>query len=76
MGRPYFAPPGVPPERIAILRHAFDEMEKDPEFRADAAKNGLGADGISGEAVEALVHQVYATPKDVVERAAEAAKGR
>ncbi len=76
MGRPYFAPPDVPPERIAILRRAFDEMEKDPEFVADASKSGLGADGITGEAVETLVRQVYATPKSVVEKAAEAAKGK
>lgn len=76
MGRPYFAPPDVPPERLTILRRAFDAMEKDPDFLADAAKTGLGAEGISGEDVEALVHQVYATPKPVVVQAAEAAKGR
>jgi len=75
MGRPYFAPPGVPAERVEILRRAFDAMEQDPAFRADAEKTGLGADGISGEAVEALVKQVYATPKAVVAKAAEAAKG-
>jgi tripartite-type tricarboxylate transporter receptor subunit TctC len=76
MGRPYFAPPDVPPERLAILRRAFDAMEKDPEFIADAEKSGLGADGIGGEDVEALVRQVYATPKNVVAKAAEAAKGK
>jgi hypothetical protein len=75
MGRPYFAPPGVPVERVEILRRAFDAMEQDPAFRADAEKTGLGADGISGEAVEALVKQVYATPKSVVAKAATAAKG-
>jgi tripartite-type tricarboxylate transporter receptor subunit TctC len=75
MGRPYFAPPGVPVERVEILRRAFDAMEQDPAFRADAEKTGLGADGISGEAVEALVKQVYATPKAVVAKAATAAKG-
>ena len=75
MGRPYFAPPGVPVERVEILRRAFDAMVQDPAFRADAEKTGLGADGISGEAVEALVKQVYATPKAVVAKAATAAKG-
>ncbi len=59
-----------------MLRSAFDEMEKDPEFIADAAKSGLGTDCISGEAVDALVRRVYATPRDVVEKAAEAAKGK
>jgi tripartite-type tricarboxylate transporter receptor subunit TctC len=76
MGRPFYGPPDVPAERLNILRRAFDAMEKDPAFRADAERTGLGADGISGEEVEALVKQVYATPKDVVVRAAQAAKGK
>jgi tripartite-type tricarboxylate transporter receptor subunit TctC len=76
MGRPFFAPPGVPAARVAILRRAFDAMGKDPAFLADAARSGLGADGITGEEVEALVKQVYATPKAVVEKAALAAKSR
>ena len=76
MGRPYFAPPGVPPERVAALRRAFDEMAKDPDYVADAERSGLGAAAITGEAVEALVRQVYATPKDVVEKAAQASRGR
>jgi hypothetical protein len=76
MGRPFFAPPEVAPERLAILRRAFETMERDPDFRADADKSGLGADGIGGEAVEALVRQVYATPKSVVDNAAEASRGK
>jgi tripartite-type tricarboxylate transporter receptor subunit TctC len=76
MGRPFFAPPAVAPERVAVLRRAFDDMEKDPAFLADAEASGLGADGISGAAVETLVRQVYATPKQVVAKAAEAAKGK
>jgi tripartite-type tricarboxylate transporter receptor subunit TctC len=76
MGRPFYGPPGVPAERLNILRRAFDAMEKDPAFRADAERSGLGADGITGEEVDALVRQVYATPKDVVAKAAQAAKGK
>jgi tripartite-type tricarboxylate transporter receptor subunit TctC len=74
MGRPFFAPPGVPPERVAIMRRAFDAMSKDPTFLADAAAGGLGAAGISGKAVEALVKEVYATPQSVVAKAAEASR--
>jgi tripartite-type tricarboxylate transporter receptor subunit TctC len=76
MGRPFYGPPGMPAERLNILRRAFDAMEKDPAFLADAARSGLGADGITGEQVDALVKQVYATPKDVVAKAAMAAKGK
>ena len=35
MGRPVVAPPGIPSDRLAILRHAFDDTVKDPEFLAD-----------------------------------------
>jgi hypothetical protein len=66
----------VPAERVEILRRAFDAMERDPAFRDGAEKSGLGAKGISGEAVEALVKQVYATPEAVVAKAAAAAKGQ
>ena len=41
IGRALFAPPGVPAERIAALRAAFDAMVKDPEFIAAAAKRKL-----------------------------------
>jgi tripartite-type tricarboxylate transporter receptor subunit TctC len=76
MGRPYFGPPGVLPERADILRRAFDATMKDPAYIADATDMGLGSDAITGEEVDALVKQVYATPKAVVEKAALAAKGR
>src|SRR6185312_840001 len=31
ISRPFFAPPGVPPERVALLRQAFDQTMRDPE---------------------------------------------
>jgi tripartite-type tricarboxylate transporter receptor subunit TctC len=36
--RPYAAPPGVPKERLQILREGFEKMLKDPEFNAEAKK--------------------------------------
>src|SRR5438309_1794201 len=38
LGRPLLTAPGVPPERVAALRKAFDETVVDPEFLADATK--------------------------------------
>jgi tripartite-type tricarboxylate transporter receptor subunit TctC len=35
-GRPFVAPPGVPADRMAIYRHAFQAMIKDPEFLGEA----------------------------------------
>ena len=66
--RPFFAPPGVPAERVAALRHAFDMTMKDPEFLADAAKAQMEVAPVSGEDVAALVAEVLAAPPDVVAR--------
>src|SRR5215468_127772 len=62
MGRPFFAPPGVPADRVQILRRAFDATAKDPEFLADVEKQKVELVPISGGAVEALVRRIYATP--------------
>jgi tripartite-type tricarboxylate transporter receptor subunit TctC len=76
MGRPFFAPPGMAPERADLLRRAFDATMNDPDLRAEAARMNLALDWTSGEQVAALLKQVYATPKAVVEKAALASKGR
>jgi tripartite-type tricarboxylate transporter receptor subunit TctC len=76
MGRPFFAPPGMPAERVTLMRRAFDATMKDAELRAEAAKMNLAVDASTGEQVAALLKQVYATPKAVVEKAALASKGR
>src|SRR6185369_14070515 len=52
--RPYFVPPGVPPERVEALRRAFDATMKDPAYRAEAAKLQLEVLPMTGEAVQAL----------------------
>ncbi len=65
MGRPFFAPPGVPADRVAMLRRAFDATAKDAEFLADAKKQKVELSPMPGEAVEALVRRIYATPAEV-----------
>jgi tripartite-type tricarboxylate transporter receptor subunit TctC len=68
-GRPYFLPPGVPPNRANALRRAFDATMRDPAFVAEAAAMKVEVDPMTGEAVQALVEQVHrTTPADVVER--------
>ena len=59
MGRPFAAPPGVPPERLAALRRAFIETLQDPEFLADAQKSGLEINPVSGEDVQSLIADIY-----------------
>ena len=39
IGRPFVTAPGVPADRVAALRQAFDETMKDPEFLADARES-------------------------------------
>ncbi|MGE3248313.1 MAG: hypothetical protein AB7J19_18500, partial [Beijerinckiaceae bacterium] len=41
IGRAYCAPPGVPPHIAKALRDAFQQMAKDPDLKAEAAKARL-----------------------------------
>ncbi len=68
-GRPYIAPPGVPPDRLQALRRAFDATMKDPEFLADAERTGLPIDPMTGEAFQASVDRLYTVPEADIERA-------
>jgi hypothetical protein len=69
MAYPLVAPPGVPAERIQVLRQAFDKVMKDPEFLADAQRQTLDADPITGGQIAALLERIYASPAAVVARA-------
>jgi tripartite-type tricarboxylate transporter receptor subunit TctC len=69
MARPFFAPPGVPAERIAILRKAFDAALKDPALIEDAAKQRLDLMPMTGVEMEAVFAKLYALPQPVLERA-------
>ncbi|MPZ37220.1 MAG: hypothetical protein GEU95_04020 [Rhizobiales bacterium] len=70
MGRPFYAPPDLPKDRAEVLRKAFLATLNDPEFRAEAEKLRLEVTPVSGERVQQIVHEIYATPRAVVERAA------
>lgn len=50
--RPYTTSPGVPRDRVQLLRAAFAETLKDPEFLSDAKKSNLVIDGVSGSELE------------------------
>ena len=68
MSMPVIAPPGVPPERLAALRKAFDAMTRDPEFRDEATRMGVDLSPIDGDAVLSLIRKAAATPKAVIAR--------
>jgi len=76
MGRPFAAPPGLPADRAAALRAAFDATMKDPEFIAEATARGQEVNPVSGADIDNLVAELYATPKDVVEETRRAISGQ
>ena len=69
MGRPFFAPPGVPAERVELLRAAFDAVMKDPALIAEAAQLKLELSPLPGAEVQALIERLYATPEPMVRQA-------
>jgi hypothetical protein len=70
--RPFILPPGVPAERVALLRKAFLETIHDPELQADAKRMNIDADPTSGEELQQKIAAMYATPKDVIARVKKA----
>jgi len=70
-GRPYVAPPGLPPDRLAALRAAFDATMTDPAFVADAKKAGMNIDPLTGKEMAGLIEQAYSAPKETIARGKE-----
>ncbi len=68
IGRPIIATPGLPAERMKVLRAAFMKAVSDPELLGDAKKKRLELDPVSGEELEALSKENIAQPPEVVER--------
>lgn len=67
-GRPILATPGIPADRVKLLRDAYTQMLKDPEFLADANKRQWEINPISGERLEALAKEVINQPPEIIER--------
>jgi hypothetical protein len=68
MGRPIFTSPGTPPDRVKILRQAFEKMLKDPVFLDDIKKKNFELEPISGEQLETMVKEVMTQPPEIIER--------
>ncbi len=73
-GRPFVAPPGLPADRAKALQAAFMATMKDPDFLKDAKQQKLEIAPISGEKIAQLIAALFASPKDLVEAAKEAAE--
>ncbi len=68
-GRPYVVAPEVPADRVAALRQAFMDTMTDPELVAEARRINVDIAPTRGEDLQTLIARLYATPKDIVERA-------
>jgi tripartite-type tricarboxylate transporter receptor subunit TctC len=72
IARPFAAPPDIPADRKAALIAAFEQTMKDAEFLAEAQKLSMEVNPLGAQAVADLITELYATPKAVVEKAAQA----
>ena len=72
LGRPFFMPPGTPPERVAAIRQAFELTMKDAGFLAEAAKGQLDVAPLSGDTLQAIVMRSFAVSPDVLATAKKA----
>jgi tripartite-type tricarboxylate transporter receptor subunit TctC len=68
IGRSILTTPGVPLERIAALRAAFQAMLEDPDFRAASEKRNLMIDGAAGQEIDEIVHATLRLPQTVAEK--------
>ncbi len=79
LGQPFAAPPGIPEDRLAALRSAFEKTLRDPAFRNDASKLAarVELDPIVAAEVVTIVKRTVSTPPALVEKtqAAMAVKG-
>jgi tripartite-type tricarboxylate transporter receptor subunit TctC len=69
LGQPYVAPPGLPADRLAVLRKAFSTTLSDKDFLADAEKIRFTIDAMRAEEVAEIVHQTTHAPGDIVAKA-------
>jgi len=72
MARPFAAPPDIPVDRKAALIAAFDATMRDADFLGEAQKLNFEIHPVTASTIDALLAEVYATPKDVLARAAKA----
>ena len=75
-GRPFFAAQGIPEDRKAVLRAAFDATMKDPEFVAEAEKLRLEVSPMTGAEIERVLGEVYALPKELIDKARAAIRNQ
>ena len=68
LGRPMTAPPGVPADRVKILREAYARTLKDPDLLAEVDRQRLDMEPSSGEEIQTLHRDLLDQKREVIER--------
>jgi tripartite-type tricarboxylate transporter receptor subunit TctC len=68
MQQPFVGPPGMPADRLNLLRRGFDAMTRDPAFRKEVEQLDLDLDPVTGEEVQKVVRAIVDTPADIVQK--------
>ena len=68
VGRSFLAPPGVPADRVALLRKAFEETMADPELLAEIEKAKLDFHPASGDKLQSIIAATSNVSPDVIAR--------
>jgi tripartite-type tricarboxylate transporter receptor subunit TctC len=68
VGTAFFTTPGVPADRVSVLRRAFDAAMKDPDLLADAQTMRVSVSPLTGEDLQKLVAEVSNLPPDLLEK--------
>ena len=68
LGRPMLGSPGIPPDRVKILRGAFNATMKDPEFLSELDKRKFELEPTSGEELEKIAKEAMSQPPDTIAR--------
>ena len=76
LGRPFVSAPETPPDRVALLRRAFDQAMKDSGLVEEAKKLQLDLNTMTGAESAASVERLYATPKAVIDRVQAAVEAK
>ncbi len=71
-GRPIVFPPGVPADRVKIIRDAFNKTISDPAFLAEAERRRLDIDPATGEELDSLAKEVMTATPDIVDEVKKA----
>jgi tripartite-type tricarboxylate transporter receptor subunit TctC len=67
IGRSILAPPSLAPERVAMLRAAFEQIVKDKDFIAESLRRGLEVEPLSADGILKIVADDLSMPADVVD---------